>query len=181
MKGQDIVLLLKLISFEQSTFANGDTNPGITVRGLERYTGISKSEVNSALHRCVRSGLATPTSRKRNLSVNRQALLDFIHYGLPYVFPVAPAELTRGIPTAFAAPVLNKKIFSAGKIIPVWPDPTASEMGEAIKPLYHSVTLAVKEDDRLYAYLALVDAIRLGNAREKNTATVELRKAIAPR
>jgi len=180
MKGQDIVLLLKLISFEQSSMDEGETNPGITVRGLELYTGISKSEVNSALHRCLRSGLAAPQPRQRNLSVNRQALLDFIRYGLPYVFPVKPAELTRGIPTAFAAPVLNKKLFSAGATIPVWPEPTATTMGQAIAPLYRSVPHAIKEDDRLYAYLALVDAIRLGNAREKNTALAELKSAIKP-
>jgi hypothetical protein len=37
-------------------------------------------------------------------------------------------------------------------------------------PLFKSVPVAIKKDSRLYEYLALVDAIRLGNPRESKMA-----------
>ena len=43
-------------------------------------------------------------------------------------------------------------------------------MGQSIKPLFKSVPEAVQKDERLYEYLALVDAIRLGNQREVGLA-----------
>lgn len=178
MKSQDIFILLKLISFEQAALEQGETNPGISVRGLEQHTGVGKSEVSAALNRCVDVGLAAARPRKRNLSVNRQALFEFIQYGLKYVFPVKPAELTRGVPTSFAAPVLNKALLSEGDTILVWPHAEAKHMGQALTPLYRTAPMAIKNDDRLYRFLALVDAIRVGNAREKNTALNTLRKAL---
>lgn len=43
-----------------------------------------------------------------------------------------------------------------------------------MQPLYKTVPMAVKMDPYLYEYLALVDAIRLGNAREVEVAINEL-------
>lgn len=42
--------------------------------------------------------------------------------------------------------------------------------GIAVQPLYKSVPMAAKKDKRLYEYLALVDAIRGGRARERSKA-----------
>jgi hypothetical protein len=44
------------------------------------------------------------------------------------------------------------------------------EKGQSVKPLFKSVPKAVLNDERLYAYLALIDAIRVGNPREANLA-----------
>src|SRR5688572_4210928 len=120
MKSQDILLLLKLISMEKSGAQEAD----YSVRQLEALTGISKSELSAALNRCIRVGLAA-RDRKINLpKVNRKALLGFLLHGIKYVFPVRPAELVRGIPTSFAAPVMEGKVMSAGDLINVWPDAT---------------------------------------------------------
>ena len=45
-------------------------------------------------------------------------------------------------------------------------------------PLFKTVPGAVKKDPRLYEYLALIDAIRLGNAREANLANEILREKV---
>jgi len=45
---------------------------------------------------------------------------------------------------------------------------TGHEKGQAIQPLFKLVPRAVIDDESLYEYLALVDAIRLGNSREAN-------------
>lgn len=176
MKSQDIFLLLKVISLEETP---GGYSYDYTARGLATLTGVGKTEVNAAINRSIVVGLAKNKNSRGLISVNRKGLYEFIHYGLKYVFPAKPAELTRGVPTAFAAPVLRKKLLSAGDLIPVWPDAEASKMGLSVSPLYHSVPFAIATDERLYAYLALIDAIRIGNAREFNVASKELRKQLS--
>ena len=49
-------------------------------------------------------------------------------------------------------------------------------MGQAVTPLYRTVTFAIKGDEKLYSYLALVDAIRIGSAREMRVASKELQR-----
>lgn len=46
--------------------------------------------------------------------------------------------------------------------------------GVAVKPLYPSVPHAARRDAALYDLLALVDALRLGRARERAMAEKEL-------
>lgn len=58
----------------------------------------------------------------------------------------------------------------AGDLVPVWPDPQGTAKGQAVEPLFKSVPIAVKGDLELYAMLALIDSIRLGQARERNVA-----------
>jgi len=149
-----------------------------SARGLAALTGVGKTEVNASINRSISVGLAKVSQTDKSMSVNKKSLFEFIVYGLKFVFPAKPAELTRGIPTAFAAPVLNKKLFSAGENVPVWPDAKASQMGQAIQPLYKTVTFATANDSTLYGYLALVDAIRIGNARESKLAANELSKML---
>lgn len=176
MKSQDIVLLLKLISLHKRE--NGHEGPSLaalyTVRALADQTGISKSEVSNSLNRCTKIGLLK-ADRKTNLPrTNSKGLTEFIVYGLKYVFPAEIKEIARGIPTSFAAPVLKGKIMSAGELIYVWPDAEGFKKGQAIQPLCKSVAYAIDKDQQLYEYLALVDAIRLGNPREVEMAVTEL-------
>ena len=173
MKSQDIFLLLKLISLEDNREQHsGDQS----ARGLAALTGVGKTEVNTSVNRSIDVGLAKVRNAKGLVAVNKKSLFEFIYYGLKFVFPVKPAALTRGVPTSFAAPVLNKKLFSAGDTMPVWPDAKAKTMGQAVTPLYRTVTSTIADDDKLYSYLALVDAIRIGNARERGVASRELQK-----
>ena len=67
---------------------------------------------------------------------------------------------------------------TAGEFIYVWPDAMGKEQGQAVEPLYKTVPMAVKKDPRLYGYLALIDAIRLGRGRESNLAAKELDKRL---
>ena len=177
MKSQDILLLLKLLSMEKSQAT--DAEPDYSVRQLEALTGISKSELSAALNRCIRIGLAARDRQSNAPRVNRKALLGFLLNGIKYVFPVKPAELVRGIPTAFAAPVMEGKMMSAGDAINVWPDATGNAKGQAIAPLFKSVPAAAKADSKLYQLLALVDAIRIGNARETELAAKLLEQEFA--
>jgi hypothetical protein len=149
-----------------------------SVRALEASLGISKTEVGAALKRCLEIGLLRVDPSSHFIRVNSKALLGFIEHGLRYVFPVKPAEIVRGIPTSFSAPVLQDKLMSGGDLIHVWPDAYGARKGQSITPLFKTVPGAVKKDPRLYEYLALIDAVRLGNAREANLANQLLREKI---
>lgn len=118
MNSQDMLLLLKLLSIEKSGVEGAD----YSVRQLEAVTGISKSELSAALNRCLRVGLAARDRQTNEPRVNRKALLGFLVHGIKYVFPVKPAELVRGMPTAFAAPVMEGKLMPACETINVWLD-----------------------------------------------------------
>jgi len=145
-------------------------NYRFTARGLSEELGFSKSEINKSLNRCISVNLAKINRNTKRPEVNKKAFMEFIQYGLRYVFPVKPAEITRGIPTTFSAPILKSKLLSAGDFKMVWPDSRGKDMGQSVTPLYKSIPYAVRKDGELYAYLALLDAIRMGNARESNFA-----------
>ncbi len=51
--------------------------------------------------------------------------------------------------------------------------------GHSILPLYPSVPEAALKDKQLYELLALTDALRVGRAREKELAIMELMKRLA--
>lgn len=183
IKGQDVVILLKLMSLEQGRKdrqqdAGLQTDAPHTVRDLEMQLSISKSEVNNSIRRCLDSGLALRDREDGRPRANARSLLDFIRHGLKFVFPASPGAMTRGMPTAFAAPMLEGLLVSAGEYIHVWPSPEGEAVGQGVKPLFKSVPAAARQDERLYEYLALVDAVRLGGRREADLAGERLAAAI---
>ena len=75
--------------------------------------------------------------------------------------------------------MLQGNIVSAGDEIHVWPYAKGHTRGLAVEPLFKSVPEAALKDNRLYEYLALIDALRLGRQRESNLAKERLEKRIA--
>ena len=183
MKSQDIGLLLKLRAMEISQKRAGALEQeadesltsdqalyDFTARGLEVETGISKTQLNLALNRCLDVGLAYRDRQTGMPRANAQALFDFIVHGVRYVFPARKGELTRGTATAFSAPMLRSRLLNAGELELVWPDAYGKTMGQAVEPLFKSCPQAVERDPLLYELLALVDAVRLGQPRERKLA-----------
>ncbi|WP_108811905.1 hypothetical protein [Sphingorhabdus sp. Alg231-15] len=176
MKSQDIVILFKLLSLEeQEKFGSpngyGELSSSVdpyAVRSLEASLGISKTEISASLKRSIGSKLAAKLQGITR--ANRRNLAEFVMHGLKYAFPVKPSAPQRGIPTAFAAPMLKGQLVSAGEEIYVWPYPEGQKRGLAVKPLFRSVPKAALADERLYEYLALADALRLGGPRESGLA-----------
>lgn len=156
---------------DQQGFEEGATHlSSYTARALELQTGVSKTQINLSLKHCMEIGLIK-TDRKLGVPrANTKALFEFIVYGLKYVFPARAGELTRGIATGFAAPVLHKSLISAGEHVPVWPYARGNTMGMKVEPLFKTAADAARRDPEMYALLALVDAIRLGQPRERNLA-----------
>ncbi len=80
--------------------------------------------------------------------------------------------------TERSAPPLNSQILEQEGLGPVWPTAEGSVRGIACEPIYKTVPIAAAQDSVLYQYLALVDALRIGNSREQNLARAELAKRL---
>ena len=103
---------------------------------------------------------------------------EFLVHGLKYVFVPEKGELTRGIPTGYAAPPLKRFFPISSEPPPVWPDADGEVRGEAFSPLYKSVPKAAREDRNLYELLVLVDPIPRGRARERDIAVKEIKQRL---
>jgi hypothetical protein len=147
-----------------------DIDKQFSVRALAFATGISKTQISLSLQRMEQVGLQKLDRKLKLPKTNSKALLEFLAYGIRYVFPAKKRELARGIATSIAAPVLKNKLMSAGELVPVWPNAEGKTKGLSIEPLHPNVDKAIGADPRMYAFLALTDAIRLGNPRERNLA-----------
>lgn len=165
MKPQDILVLLKLVAMPREWSFNA----------LALELGMSPSEVHAAVSRMAAAGLLNPATRQPY----RKALLEFLVHGVQYVFPAERKGITRGLPTAHAAPPLVPKLVGGGEPVPVWPDPEGEVRGEGFLPLYRSVPKAARRDPALYELLVLVDALRGGRARDRALAKDELARRLA--
>jgi hypothetical protein len=163
MRPLDIVVLLKIIALEQTDWLKKD---------LAEWLQISASEVSESLNRSEIAGLVDGTHR----SVMRRSLLEFLQFGLRYVFPQQPGALVVGMPTAHSAPVLADSFVATEAY--VWPDAFGSVRGQAIEPLYGTVPQACRHDASLYDLLALTDVLRVGRAREISRAQTLLKDRI---
>lgn len=163
LKPQDVVVVLKLAAQPAAKW---------TYPKLAADLAMSASEVHASVRRATRSGLLLDDDRH---TPNRRALLEFLVHGLKYAFPAERGRLTRGVPTAHAAPPLREHFAAGEESPPVWPDPEGTVRGEELEPLYRSAPKAARLDERLYELLALVDAVRAGRARERELAVKELR------
>ena len=158
LKPQDIIVLLKVIVMGKAPW---------TISSLAKSLHMSASEVHGALSRAEHAGLYAGSKRRPN----RTALREFLAHGIRYAFAPERSTMTRGIPTAHSAPVLESLLQGSDSDVPlVWPDPHGEVRGIGIKPLYRTGPKAALEDDALYRLLALVDALRVGGARERRVA-----------
>jgi hypothetical protein len=166
LKEQDVLVLLKLVVRDDGSF---------TYPELARALGMSASEVHAAIKRAAAAGLFNPLVR----TIHRLALLELLVHGLRYVFVPERGGLTRGVPTAHAAPPLVSLLAPSAAPPPVWPDPRGTVRGESFTPLYRSVPEAARNDPELYELLALVDAVRAGRSRERHLAEKMLEERLA--
>jgi hypothetical protein len=162
----DIVVLLKL------SLSEGRPPYLQLAQELHLYP----SEVYASVKRARASHLVQ--GREQLDRVNRSALLEFLLHGIRYAFPAEKGALTRGVPTAYAAPPLQQFIAAGGDPPPVWPYAEGPVRGLSFSPLHKNVPQAALEDARLYELLALVDALRDGRARERDLAGRELKKRL---
>lgn len=162
MSPLDVVVLVKLC------FVNAPT----TQVALAKDLFLSQSEISKSIARSTHAGLLFGTDRQ----VMRQGFYDFLKYGIRYAFPLQPGPVVAGVPTAHSAAPLSGLIVSEEPY--VWPSAFGKVRGHGIAPLYPKAVDAALRDPVLYEVLALIDALRIGRARERNLAAEELKKRI---
>ena len=164
IRPQDILILLKIAARKSTPWL---------MRDLANELYISPSEISESLNRSMLAGLVAADKQK----LMTASLLEFLQYGLKYVYPQKPGSIVRGMPTSHSAPPLNKLIKSEEHF--VWPYAQGKVLGQGIEPLYKTVPKACEIDSILYELLALTDAIRLGKNRERNLAIIELKERLS--
>jgi hypothetical protein len=169
LKPQDVVILFKLVALGREPW---------TYQRLAVELSISQSEAHAGVKRAVAARLMSDASSSAGRPV-LPALAEFVVHGVRYAYPPKRGELTRGMPTGYAAPPLNRVIAQPDEPPPVWPYAEGTVRGYSLEPLYPTVPAAAARDPALYELLALVDAIRDGRARERSLAAKEIEKRLA--
>lgn len=125
----------------------------------------------SAVHACVKRARTCHLLHGSQLNhrPNIAAVEEFLVHGLKYVFPSERGEVTRGVPTSYAAEPLRSLIAPGTEPMPVWAITDGDVRGVSFAPL---------RDPCFYAYLALADALRDGRARERKPAEAALHKRL---
>jgi len=156
LKGQDVVVLLKLARIPSEW----------TVRSLANELGMPHAGVHRSIARLAGAGLLESERRR----VNRSRAEEFLVHAVPYVFPPVFGGQTRGVRTAWAAHPLVEHLAPTDEIPPVWPFARGEDRGIALEPMHEAVPEIALRDTSLAEDLALVDALRLGDARVRRIA-----------
>lgn len=164
MRPQDVPILLQMHLLGAGNWHYADIAAALQ---------ISPAEVSESLERSRLAGLTDSMKRR----VMLQSLTDFLIHGIRYVWPAVAGSKTRGIATAHSALPLSQLIASSDDGY-VWPDKNGTFRGESIAPLYKTLPSVVEKNQPLYELLALIDALRIGRAREIKLAQEELKKRL---
>ena len=159
LKPQDFYLLLALAAL---------VDQGTTYPELAAFTGLSMSEVHGALKRAEAARLLLFEAKRPRILL--PAFKEFLFHGAKYVFPAVRGSMVAGVPTAHAAAPLNARIAPSADPAPVWPSIEGPVRGVALIPIYPSAPAAALRNAVLYENLALFDALRMGNVRERALA-----------
>jgi hypothetical protein len=159
LKAQDFYLLLALAAVRGRS---------VTYPDLAALTGLSMSEVHGALKRAEQARLLAFVNKQPRIVT--PLFKEFLLHGARYAFPPARGAMVGGVPTAYAAAPLDKQIAPSIDPPPVWPHAEGTARGIALIPLYPSAPAAALRNPALYENLALFDALRMGNARERKLA-----------
>src|SRR5680860_1844617 len=99
MRPLDVGVLLKIVSMGNQPWNQ---------KPLAEELRMSQSEISKSLVRSKYAGLLDTNGK----IVRKLALIEFLQFGIAYVFPQQPGALVRGVPTAHSAPPLNQIIQS---------------------------------------------------------------------
>lgn len=137
--------------------------PRFTFRDIAEAVGLSVGESHNSVGRLEGARLFQPHLD----SVNIQGLLEFLVSGVPYAFPGVLGPETRGVPTAHFGPAFE----SIAAVDPVvWPSVKGRARGLSLPPLCKAAPDFMERNEVLYRMLTIVDALRIGRARDRAIA-----------
>lgn len=153
----DVYVLAGLVSFEERSW---------TFRELAGWLGVPHASVQRALGRAEVAGLYEGGLRR----VQRPNLEEFLVHAVRFVAPVRLGELVAGVPAAWAAEPVKRRIRESGELPPVWPAAGGSVRGQAFAPLHPAAVEASAASPALGELLAVVDCLRGGDVRVRSVA-----------
>ena len=160
LKPQDLAVLFKLVAL------GGQWLP---YQAMAKQMYLSQFETHAAMQRLVACRLAR-TDEEGSVRPIMQVLHPFVFYGAAYVYPAVRTEITIGFATAYGAAPMKEHVLYADEFPPVWPHPEGTVRGMGLLPLYANAPLAAREDNTLAQMMTLFDALRIGQAREREKA-----------
>jgi hypothetical protein len=143
-----------------------------SVRKLGEELGMSKSAVAYSLRRLGELSLLDGSDGKRH--INKLALWDCLVHAARWIAPARVGDYELGLPTAHASRALARKLVGDDDPM-VMPLAHGPLRGRAVTPLHPLAPLAAARDPQLHDLLALIDALRVGRARDRQVAAAELR------
>jgi DNA-binding Lrp family transcriptional regulator len=148
--------------------------PADTYGAMAERLGISKSTAHGSVRRLLKNRLIHESSTAM-ARVAEGSALDFLCFGVPYVFAPDTVPAARGVPTGLRSFAQNDADTMSGALSLVWPSRLGDGRGIGIAPLVPAAVELPARDPKLYRLLALVDALRIGDAREREVARTILR------
>lgn len=150
----------------------------VTLRELASYLALpDHSVVQRAYGRAQDAGLVDERRR-----VHLAQLEEFLVHVVRFVAPGRLGGLTSGVPAAWAAePMVRRVRSSSGEPPPVWPSASGVVRGQELQPLHPSAIDAAALHPELGEILSLVDSIRAGDARVRSVAADGLHEMLRER
>ncbi|MBS1869449.1 MAG: hypothetical protein JSS99_07270 [Actinobacteria bacterium] len=121
----------------------------------------------------------TPVYDAARRRIDRSAAMELLTHALPFVAPARLGGPTRGVRTAWAAPVLADRFAPTDELPPLWPAPEGDARGLTVEPVHPAVVELAANDSWMYDMLALIDGIRIGDARVRGVARELLNERLA--
>jgi len=168
LKPQDLAVALKLVTLKGCW---------LPYAALGEAMRLSRFEAHAAVQRLMAARLVV--AMEGTPGPVRAALRQFVIFGAVYAYPAVRGELTIGFSTAHAVEPIKELVASSNEPPPVWPHPQGPMQGQGLLPLYEKLPLAAVDDPMMYELLALFDALRIGQARERTLAAKLLEERIA--
>lgn len=156
LRSHDVVPLIVLLTHEDRW----------TMRDMAKRLHWPHASVQRSLSRLSEAGLYD----KRRKRVPAAQAEEFLIHAVKYIAPARRGGETRGIPTAWAASPLVERLAPPDELPPVWAHPHGHVRGVELEALHPRVPNLAAEDPRSYEILALVDAVRAGDARVRELA-----------
>ena len=149
LRSGDVAVALRLVS-----------QPLEGYESLSDALGIGTGSAHRAVKRLQKAQLVTPDRR----IVLRRHLEEFVVHGLRFSFYAVPRAETLGVPTAELPEFVgDQRTF-------VWPAAQGTRRGTGIAPLLPQAVELPERDPATYRALSLIDALRVGGARERKAA-----------
>jgi hypothetical protein len=172
IKPQDLLVVIQAAAVRQRWTVN------LMAESLE----LPPATVHRSIMRCREMGLFSDDIAR----IDPYLVEEFLVHVVRFEFPPRWIGTSRGVPTAWSADPLKSVLRSdRTSDTVVWPLEAGRRSGRGLEPIHPNLVKFEKSNPEVYAWGTLVDAIRIGGARDKSAAkellTLRIDATLRPR